>query len=164
MHHILALELLQLLLLGAAVIVHLTTALRGRRQDRSWSLLLAMAVLAGFCRELDPDLMDHQVLEWWAWLGRKVVYRGVIAAAVLCLLAGLLHHPAGLKAWAHGPLLLTWSAAIALLVAGSIAEDHGMMLVEEMFELAGEALVAVGAVLHRQRVLPSRSPSAGDSC
>jgi hypothetical protein len=114
-----------------------------------------MAVLAGFCRELDPDLMANQSLAWWSWLGRKVIYRGVIVAAVLCLLAGLLRHPLGVKAWAHRPLLLTWSAAIALLVAGSIAEKHATMLVEEILELAGEALVAVGAVLHRRRLLPS---------
>ncbi|SBO44826.1 hypothetical protein [Cyanobium sp. NIES-981] len=63
-------ELLQLLLLGAAGLIHLDTARRGRREDRPWSLLLAMAVLAGFCRELDPDLMTDPSLVWWSWLGR----------------------------------------------------------------------------------------------
>lgn len=110
-------------------------------------------VLAGFCRELDPDLMSHQALVWWSWLGRKVIYRLVIAAAVLCLLVALVRQPAGIRAWAHGPLLCTWSAAILLMWAGAIAEKHMGMVLEETLELAGEALVAVAAVLHRRLLL-----------
>ncbi|SBO44827.1 hypothetical protein [Cyanobium sp. NIES-981] len=90
-----------------------------------------------------------------------MTYRIAIAAAVLCLLAGLRHHPLAVKAWVHGPLLITWTAAITLLIAGSIAEKHHSMRLEENLELAGEALVAFAALLHRRRLLLSRPQRRG---
>ncbi|MCP9882336.1 hypothetical protein KBY65_07560 [Cyanobium sp. Alchichica 3B3-8F6] len=90
-------------------------------------------------------------------IGRKVLYRLTIASAIGLLIAALLRESQGLKALLRPSLIGSWIAAIVLMAVGSLFEKQGLMLLEELFELAGQSLVLLSAWLHRNAMLPSRA-------
>jgi len=149
LNNLLSLELLQIAVLAAASLIFLATAIHPRAPWRLWSLMLAMACLAGLFRKLDPDLFDQPTVVLINHVGRKVLYRLAIASAIGLLVAALIREPAGLKPLLKPSLIGTWVAAVGLMAIGSIFEKQGAILIEELFELAGQTMVLLSAWLHR---------------
>ncbi|MEX0588241.1 MAG: hypothetical protein WD136_03205 [Cyanobium sp.] len=149
LNHILSIELLQIAVLATASLTFLSTAIRPGSRWRLWSLMLAMACLAGMLRELDPDLFDQPTLVLLNHIGRKVIYRLAITSAIGLLIAALICEPRGFRPLLKPALIWSWIAAIGLMAIGSLLEKQGAMLYEEIFELAGQSLVMVSAWLHR---------------
>ena len=157
MNSVQSIELLQIAVLAAASLIFLSTALNHRNPWRLWTLMLAMACMAGALRELDPDLFDQPSIVLITQIGRKVLYRLTIASAIGLLIAALLRESQGLKALLRPSLIGSWIAAIVLMAVGSLFDKQGLMLLEELFELAGQSLVLLSAWLHRNAMLRSRA-------
>ena len=157
MNNSLPVELLEIAVLAASSLIFLSTAMHPRNPWRLWSMMLAVACLAGVCRELDPDLFDQPIIELINQIGRKVLYRLAIASAVGLLVAAVVREPRGLRPLIKPSLVGIWIAAIGLMAIGSLFEKQGLILFEELFELAGQSLVLVSAWLHRNTMLSTSS-------
>jgi len=156
---ILKIELFQTLVLGASSLAFLLVAIRQPRSSALWTSTIAMACFAGMLRELDPELLRTETYFWVNQFGRKVLYRFAIGCSVGLLVSAFALQRQQMRRFLDARLMATWLAAIALMAIGSLFEKQGQMLIEEIFELAGQLLVLLSAWLLTKTPILQPSPS-----
>ena len=148
----LLIESLQLAVLAAAAILLFAKAAGRNDPFWIWTLFLATACFAAFCRELDPDLYAGTDFAWIMYFGRKIFYRFAIGASGGLLVAAVLVKAKGFRKLVKPTLLITVGIAIFLMIAGSALEKQGAMLVEECLELSGQVFVLAAAWLYAKDI------------
>ncbi|MBD2423902.1 hypothetical protein [Cyanobium sp. FACHB-13342] len=156
---ILKIELFQAVVLGISGLAFLFVAAQQPRSSALWTCTIAMACFAAMLRELDPELLRTETYFWANQFGRKVLYRFAIGCSVGLLAAAFALQRQQMRRFLDARLIVTWLAAIALMAIGSLFEKQGQMLLEEIFELAGQLLVLLSAWLLAKTPILQPSPS-----
>lgn len=145
---VLLIESLQLAVLAAAAILLFAKAAGRNDPFWIWTLFLATAYFAAFCRELDPDLYAGTDFAWIKYFGRKILYRFVIGTSGGFLAMAIIAQAKGFQKLVKPKILITVGVALFLMAAGSVFEKQGAMLVEECLELSGQAFALAAAWLY----------------